>query len=79
MSDGIREYVGVYDVPFALLHRNEVEDAAVADAVEASGLPVVLGRTDDGWAVVLDRAQLESAAGRVDVFEAILTDAARRV
>ncbi|GAA3636235.1 hypothetical protein GCM10022200_19470 [Microbacterium awajiense] len=66
-------------VPFTLVHRNEIDDDAVADGVAGSGLPVVLGRTDDGWAVVLDRAQLESAAGRVDVFEGILTDAARRV
>lgn len=60
-------------VPFVLRHRNEVTDAAASVVVERAGLPVVLGRDANGtWHPVLERADLERAAGRVDAVERLL-------
>jgi hypothetical protein len=63
-------------VPFPLLHRNEVTDPAVVDAVAAAGLPVVLARLEGGTVQpVLDRAALAGLAGSVEAFEAQLRPA----
>lgn len=68
------EMVGRLGVPFALRHRNEVDDEVRAALAEA-GLPVVLGRDADGWRPVLSRAELERAGGSVESFERMLRDA----
>ncbi|WP_353826411.1 hypothetical protein [Agromyces sp. SYSU T0242] len=61
------------DAPFALRHRNEVDDASVQAEIARHGLPLVLARDDDGgWRTVLDRDQLAGARGSVDEFERLL-------
>ncbi|BDZ55134.1 hypothetical protein [Agromyces marinus] len=60
-------------VPFLLLHRNEVTDAAVREQVAESGLPVVLALDADGsWRTVLGREVLRRADGSVAEFERLL-------
>ncbi|GAA1055762.1 hypothetical protein GCM10017608_30660 [Agromyces luteolus] len=68
--DGMVRRLGV---PFVLRHRDEVTDAAASAVVEATGLPVVLGRDADGaWHPLLGRVDLERAEGRVAEFERLL-------
>ena len=56
-------------VPVELLHLDELP-ADVAAAVAEHGAPVVLARTDEGLAVLLDRAALDALDGSVDAFAA---------
>lgn len=59
-------------IPVRLVHRNETTGAE-RSAIEASGLPVVLGvRADGGHTTLLDAAALKRLDGSVDAFETAL-------
>jgi hypothetical protein len=61
------------DVPFDLVHRDEVTDAAALAVIGETGLPVVLARdAARSWHPVLRRTDLEQAGGSVAEFERLL-------
>jgi hypothetical protein len=63
------------DVPFMLLHRNEMDSETIR-AVGDHPLALVLVRTDNGLDVLLDAAALEGLDGSVDAFEMAIREAA---
>ena len=64
-------------MPVTLLHLNEMP-ADVAEAVAASGSPVLLGRGAGGLIEILSPEELDRLDGSVDAFEAALTAALAR-
>jgi hypothetical protein len=69
-------FVARLAVPFAVLHRNELDDE-LADAVRAETLPLVVAHRADGTVVVvLTAEQLGLLGGSVESFERSLAAAA---
>lgn len=64
-------------VPVRLAHRNELATDE-REALAGSRLPAVLGRSADGWRVLLDAASLDAMDGSVTAFWAALRPLLRR-
>ncbi|WP_062070697.1 hypothetical protein [Demequina sediminicola] len=63
-----------FDVPVRVVHRNEMDDALAA-AVAPLQLPLVMGKTADGWVQLIDADGLRECGGHVESFSRALTDA----
>ena len=62
--DAFRARVGV---PFEVVHRNE--RTPEVEAVTGDALPCVVAKTEDGWTIVLGRAELAEFGGEVDALK----------
>ncbi len=68
-------FVARLDVPFAVLHRNELDDE-LATAIRTDALPIVVAhRADGSVGVVLTAPQLAGLGGSVAEFERALAAA----